>query len=517
MKKLPYRFNILIDGFSPLWNKFASWLGDNKTGHYLFSEFIDTSKNKKGYIIITEGVVCYNSPTITLEEWDEIVNGFKLPENWCIQVNSENEKVLQKYVNVSYPIKNKMLNFKGLKYYSHGRAIDRYTEITFEQFKKYVLKEEESNKKVYTIEDLSNGKVAVVNDGNIDELNTVFKAAFGGKTCPTGQYKYYETTSIPKTFWGTSYMATDKPTQSVKEFIKQLKIDMKTIKDVSELKAGDEILIENKPSFWSNKLNRKHPFDLNFPYKLVIKEIKLYHVDGEPRYAMTCGNYGWSLNSIIDAGCKLISRTENMEDNRFPFKLTVNQAQSIIDIACAKWKETLAELWAKQMLVDKVVIIQEKFYKEMREACTDEQNKLFDEIFGSDEEFKIGDWATVEKYISKDVLGRDNYKIGETFQISSIENSGDTKIKKWINNGLGKQISINSLRKATPEEIAKAQCPYEDGELCFVKDNRMWYLRYATGKTLEGRPTFYVNQKKTGYENTFKHHKSAKGVELPKD
>ena len=443
--------NFLI-GYSPnhkLWSSFEKWLKEEYKVDFSVLSFQETSLvgiYNKCFVSIYDKITNHTSiPVITLEEWDEIVNGFVLPEKWCIKVTEESRNFLTRWVLMQPTFDRKYLPIKWWVVSENNvddsyqkwssKTNSSYTEITLKQFRKYVLKEK-IDKRVYTIEDLSEGRVAVINDGTIEELTTVFKAAFpDNETTPSRIFKHYSRRQgVPKE-WDAilnDAMLTKLPAQSVKEFINQLK-------------------------------------------------------------------------------------TENM-DNRFPFKLTVNQAQSIIDIACAKWKETLAELWAKQMLVDKVVIIQEKFYKEMREACTPEQNKLFDDIFGSDEEqFSVGDWVVVEKYISQDNLGKTYYKIGKVFQISKILDSNNTKIKKWIHGEPGKQISINSLRKATPEEIAKAQCPYEDGELCWVKDNEMWYLRYATGKVSKGCPTFYSNQEKTGYENTFKHHKSAKGVKLPKD
>jgi len=73
------------------------------------------------------------------------------------------------------------------------------------------------------------------------------------------------------------------------------------------------------------------------------------------------------------------------KDTRFPFFLTQNQAESIIDIACNSWKETLINKWANDYFIEGTVKVTEHFYKEMCEACTAEQHKLFDEIFGKDE------------------------------------------------------------------------------------------------------------------------------------
>lgn len=72
--------------------------------------------------------------------------------------------------------------------------------------------------------------------------------------------------------------------------------------------------------------------------------------------------------------------------DRFPFKLSAANAKRIHSAACDAWKRRLASEWGPGLLTDDFVMITEDKYKEMREACTDDQNVLFDDIFGRDEE-----------------------------------------------------------------------------------------------------------------------------------
>jgi hypothetical protein len=72
------------------------------------------------------------------------------------------------------------------------------------------------------------------------------------------------------------------------------------------------------------------------------------------------------------------------ENARFPFTLTPFNAQKIISIARNNWKETLAECWSKFIVLNQNILINEQFYKEMRNSCTTRQHELFDEIFGKD-------------------------------------------------------------------------------------------------------------------------------------
>jgi hypothetical protein len=68
-----------------------------------------------------------------------------------------------------------------------------------------------------------------------------------------------------------------------------------------------------------------------------------------------------------------------------PRIITAEQAQSIIDIACIKWKPQLAHKWANNIVLKTDIGISEEFYQEMRKACTGPQNDLFDQIFGKDD------------------------------------------------------------------------------------------------------------------------------------
>lgn len=78
--------------------------------------------------------------------------------------------------------------------------------------------------------------------------------------------------------------------------------------------------------------------------------------------------------------------------------INYSEAQEIIDISCTTWKTKLAKEWATSIVLkDKMISISEAFYKEMRNACTSEQNILFDRIFGKDKtEFLCSDLAQGE-------------------------------------------------------------------------------------------------------------------------
>lgn len=79
------------------------------------------------------------------------------------------------------------------------------------------------------------------------------------------------------------------------------------ITNVNQLKEGDTIIVLKKPVTWASRLNGRCPLHyVNFPYTLTIQKID----KTEKRPPMTCGGYGWSLTSIVEAGCELVKTTK---------------------------------------------------------------------------------------------------------------------------------------------------------------------------------------------------------------
>jgi hypothetical protein len=108
-----------------------------------------------------------------------------------------------------------------------------------------------------------------------------------------------------------------------------------------------------------------------------------------------------SIEYDIPKGYELVNLTKEIKmKNRI---LTPQNATRIINIACSTWKPKLAEKWAANIVLNKDTEISEEFYNEMRKACTADQNTLFDEIFGKDEQLiKINDLNIGEAMIIYD-------------------------------------------------------------------------------------------------------------------
>lgn len=176
-------------------------------------------------------------------------------------------------------------------------------------------------------------------------------------------------------------------------------------------------------------------------------------------------------------------------------KLTRTDFKRIHDIACTTWKKRLTDAFSDFAFKDEIEVT-EDFYQEMRNACTAEQHELFDEIFGAEQKFKVGDWVTVTELIDPPSwVTREDKR---TFQIT-----GGIKDGFYATLGDGMYgLKGWKMRHATPEEIAKAKY-YPEGTPCLVRDfdDDGWNLRYA-----DGNGEFYAVGRKSGNTNTWKQH-----------
>jgi hypothetical protein len=135
-------------------------------------------------------------------------------------------------------------------------------------------------------------------------------------------------------------------------------------------------------------------------------------------------------------------------------KITYEQGQLIIDNACPTWQRKLYNKWGEAIVFKRDIEISEDEYRGMRKACTPQQHKLFDGIFGEDKpQFKVGDWVVVFRGVSLDSKEQD----GKCLRIKELEPKGillEGARHGGIHNG---EVYPIECRLATPEEIKKAE------------------------------------------------------------
>lgn len=346
----------------------------------------------------------------------------------------------------------------------------------------------------YTIKDLSEGKVSVINDGTLVELKEVLNKAFPkDKVIQWGMANYY--IMITSGYW-SGFNHTTLPRQSVKDFL----VEKFVLPEKWCVQGSKELGLLLTHTNVIGKYTHKYYYNYKVKEKELLKD---------NQWSYTIHNITAYTEITFEQFEKYVLNN-NHNTMKKEYKITYEQAQSIIDIACITWKPKLAVLWGVEIVLQRNdITISKTFYNEMRKACTEEQNELFDTIFGLDEEdsFKAGDWVY----------------IGEETSIwkSVVKLTKDIK-DKWgcAIDKIGNESKLNVIyisRKATPEEIEKAQCPYEKGELIFARDDDgddFWQLRYFSHFE-EGRVHTYMSQEKVGDTQSWDLHAPAKGVKLP--
>jgi hypothetical protein len=152
MKKLPEYFAIKRKKKDPRWKQYIAYLNgrfgvslDGTSQTYPWYGYGGRNHHMDLYHNNPDGFL--NTVTVmTLDEFFDITDGFVFPEKWCIKTTNENIDILGNWRDdgplhhghIGWYLHTPMNNKNG---YNQERKENDYTEITFEQFKKYVLKQ----------------------------------------------------------------------------------------------------------------------------------------------------------------------------------------------------------------------------------------------------------------------------------------------------------------------------------------------------------------------------------------
>jgi hypothetical protein len=117
--------------------------------------------------------------------------------------------------------------------------------------------------RIYSIQDLRDGEVAIKNDGTIKELTAVLKYAFPNSinSSPIGEATYYF--RLKEGVWGAGGIRESFPSQSVKDFLVQLPKNGKSFKEiVSDAKQAAKEMMEmvtpkSEADNWLDKIEKE--------------------------------------------------------------------------------------------------------------------------------------------------------------------------------------------------------------------------------------------------------------------
>lgn len=294
------------------------------------------------------------------------------------------------------------------------------------------------NQKLYTIKDLANGLVAVKNDGTLEELRKVIKLAWPNDIKTGGCYRFYYKNCAKNEYWPSD--STDLPKQSVKDFLKQINMNVDKVNDefivdctkntTKERKLVYKFLVENRnydrwylgndnevivcnkvggnSNFITlNGATRRYP---NYPI-YTFEQFKEKYLNMETRKLI-----GYKLiNPKYEEAAKKLCGSNVYWRNQGDFNLGINETVSIPLLK----KAGVLDIW-------------------------------FEPVY--EEQFKEGDYV-----ILLPSYREISHKSGDIVQLvksSMYENEWSTK---EINKGIGGWLCKTDFRKATEEEIKKAQ------------------------------------------------------------
>lgn len=291
---------------------------------------------------------------------------------------------------------------------------------------------------------------------------------------------------------------------------------------IQDLKIGDEIVISRKPRTWSSDLNSNCPLFKNniiYPYTCVIKDIK--KINGDKDYtSMTCGKYGWSLDSLIKENLiTKINKTDMKEprpynlisevtyemitthpyfktlsytglynivnsiNNRTYHRLIGNSVREKTELLLEQFKENpsqkiigykltkpeymeFANVLVKEKTtthIYKTDVVVELSYHKDAFLIWEKAGVLdlwFEPVYEiKEEKFEVYDWVTVisdETYNYGHSCGQEKPIIGNSYQVSESLMEGYITLSVPNSNWEKISLKASDLRKATPEEIESA-------------------------------------------------------------
>lgn len=246
---------------------------------------------------------------------------------------------------------------------------------------------------------------------------------------------------------------------------------------------------------------------------------------GSKYYWAAINNYSWDYSNYkhyknlpefpLKEFIKNINKQSTIMKNR---TLKPSQAQSIINIACTGvWKPKLAKLWGESIVMGNDIPVTETFYKEMRKACTPDQNKLFDTIFGKDEKSftaKKGEWVVILEGPIDDNNHCFTFKTPYQLSKDFISDNGHFDVvadNEGDPNGYS-NVEGFKFRKATAAEIKKVSW-YPHLTPCLVRDasDQSFKLQYSS-KTVS---QFYCQGRKSGQTTSWLQHQKLDINNLP--
>lgn len=482
MKTLQIGNRIKLGGYSYIVNQtlygYFIWLkGSQPSGQI----FIDMGKDKYeyqeevlGYIDKTSGVFPYCK---TLEDLTKFVEAIKeelgeweLPEKWAVQRNEDNFRVLNAWCNSHEGVTGTSCSngyvhshnygfwwekMDGGHYYANveGKHPD-HTEITFEQFKKYVLKEPIMKEEFVLPE-----KWCVRHHQEVAEyIIKLLGSNKGNYFEDLEKFSHFPPSPTGRNFGGYCYRKKlDGYTEITFEQFKKYVL-MKDSMYVKVINPGQEYTTHSHAReygmtnyfYWTKGASRLSEGNV---YK-VVKEVEVNNYD--PSFILLDEQTGYEY-LISKKGCKIVEKPKEPKQQTMKKEIIGYKLKE----SCEQYKEAAKRVAANSMLFQNTRELYGYDFTARSQVKIDLEKTgvldlWFEPVYKEVEELEVGDWVIV---LPSD-NNFSNYKkaIGYVFQIredgtyykdfiSGRESVIDPTNKYRIN------YRLKDVRKATPEEI----------------------------------------------------------------
>lgn len=375
----------------------------------------------------------------------------------------------------------------------------------------------------HLIKQLQEGKIAVHNDGTVEELREVLKYAF-----PKDNWYVHGATKYYISSGGTQWISTDKtnlPSFSVKEFLKEEEFVLPEKWYITRLLPQDEIKIVS--DYINDRFNVSFSTNPSKDSKYYIDELNNtidYGMCFESETVNFKNPYSYYTEITFEQFKKYVLKEKTMENNikvgtTFYHKNDKNLIYTISSFDGNNVEISWGNMGRIQYSLDSVLdnikdrtwiitmekkiigykLIKPEFKNAINNLLTIPQDKLdlltvdghkrciadlqkagvldlwFEPVY-EEEKFKVGDWVTTTTEIANCY---EKHKKGEVFQITEIKS-------EYVYFSPSQAVSKDRIRKATEEEIKKAQSIeiggyevafplYKGGKICSI--NGVEYYR----------------------------------------
>lgn len=394
----------------------------------------------------------------------------KLPEKWFIKVEPETRDVLNdwrlqfatEYIrntcftcvfNNLYLYSEDVCNYGS--YYTHSLE-DGYEEITFEQFKRFVLKENNDSWCIrITEQSLPYIKDVIIKRG--------FKTTLELEDC--NYYCFYNYDFICKNL---GIRELEGKELTLKEFIDKFSLNYLT-KKLEDMEKqfdvlNDEFIVECKTAEETTKvydwlIKTRDYWTSTYANQSKIKEnliVVCNKKDGNSFYNVLTivkskfpNHPVYTFNQFKEMYLNPEIKTNNTQ------KLVISRTEllEIYNIACVGWKDKIKEDYFSRVdLLSDNVKFEQQEVDEMFNACTESQRPVLVRIFGNLVKFKVGDYVTCNN-VSEPTIDKIIEITDRFYRTEACLKDKDL---------LGYQINNKDLRLATEQEIKRSKIIWEN-------------------------------------------------------